>query len=326
MASDTGTQNDQPVKVTPDNFIRAESDLYFGHIVSDNGFGHFKHNRELTPLDNQMVIRQNRDTLYSAAVFDIDAGPVTVTTPDPGARFMSVQVITEDHYVPEVVYGTARRTFTRDAIGTRYVVLAVRILVDPSDPADLEAVHALQDAITVEQDQPGTFEIPAWDAASQKLVRDALVQLATTLPDTKGMFGTKETTDPVRRLIGAANAWGGNPERDALYLTVVPALNDGTAVYRLTLSDVPVDGFWSVTVYNEDGYFTPNARNAYSLNDITAKKADDGSVTIQFGGCDGSSLNCLPVTPGWNYIVRLYRPQQSILDGEWTFPEATPSR
>jgi hypothetical protein len=170
------------------------------------------------------------------------------------------------------------------------------------------------------------FETPDWDPVGQKKVRDGLIQLAARLPDTRNAFGTKDTTEPVRRLICAASAWGGNPEKDALYLNVVPAHNDGATVYGLTVRDVPVDGFWSVTVYNEHGYFTPNARNAYSLNNVTAKKADDGSVTIQFGGCDGSSLNCLPVTPGWNYIVRLYRPQQSILDGEWTFPEATPSR
>ena len=95
---------------------------------------------------------------------------------------------------------------------------------------------------------------------------------------------------------------------------------------RLAVRDVPVDGFWSVTVYNKDGYFTPNAGTAYSLNDVTAEKAADGSVTIQFGGCAEHSVNCLPVTPGWNYMVRLYRPQQSILEGEWTFPEATASR
>jgi hypothetical protein len=322
MAAETGIQSEQPVKVTPDNFIRAESDLYFSHIVSDNGFGHFKHNRELTPLDHQLVIRQNRDTLYSAAVFDLDAGPVTVTTPDPGTRFTSIQIITEDHYVPEVVYGQASRTLTRDDIGTRYVALAVRILVDPDDPADLDAVHTLQDAITVEQAQAGGFEIPAWDAASQKFVRDALVQLATTLPDTKGMFGTKDTTDPVRRLIGAANAWGGNPERDALYLTVVPAHNDGTTAYELVVRDVPVDGFWSVTVYDATGYFTPNARNAYSLNNLTATASDDGAVVIRFGGCDDDTPNCLPLTPGWNYVVRLYRPRAAIHNGKWTFPAA----
>ena len=312
--------------VTPDNFIRAESDLYFGNIVRDGGFGKFLHIRELTPMDDQRVIRQNRDTLYSAAVFDLDASPVTVLMPDSGNRFMSMQIVTEDHYVPEVVYGQAERTLTRQDIGTRYVLLAVRALVDPADAADVEAVHRLQDVIEARQDSIGSFETPDWDPVSQKKVRDALIQLAATLPDTRNAFGTKDTTEPVRRLICAASAWGGNPEKDALYLNVVPAQNDGATVYRLTVRDVPVDGFWSVTVYNEEGYFTPNTRNAYSLNDITAKKADDGSVTIQFGGCDGSSANCLPVTPGWNYIVRLYRPQQSILDGRWTFPQATASR
>jgi hypothetical protein len=46
----------------------------------------------------QGIIRFNRDTLYSGAVFDLDAGPVTVRLPDAGKRFMSMQVINEDQY------------------------------------------------------------------------------------------------------------------------------------------------------------------------------------------------------------------------------------
>jgi hypothetical protein len=128
----------------------------------------------------------------------------------------------------------------------------------------------------------------------------------------------------VRYLIGAAAAWGGNPEKDAIYLNVTPANNDGTTVYRLDVKDVPVEGFWSISVYNAKGYFQPNQYNAYSLNNITAKKSDDGSVAIQFGGCNGKVPNCLPITNGWNYTVRLYRPRAEILDGSWKFPEATP--
>ena len=271
------------------------------------------------------MIRANRDTLYSAAVFDLDAGPVTVTLPDAGDRFMSMQVIDQDHYTHEVIYTTGPHTITREQIGTRYVAVAVRTLVDPNDPADMAAVHRLQDAIAVQQDGPGSFEVPKWDPLSKRTVRDALVTLATTLPDTKRTFGTKEDTDPVRHLIGSANAWGGNPETDALYLTVVPTQNGGGTVHRLTVGDVPVDGFWSVTVYNKDGYFSPNPQNAYSFNNVTAQKGADGNTTIQFGGCDGSVPNCLPTTSGWNYTVRLYRPQPQVLDGSWTFPEARPA-
>jgi hypothetical protein len=46
----------------------------------------------------------------------------------------------------------------------------------------------------------------------------------------------------VRHLIGAASAWGGNPEGDALYLNVVPAKNDGTTVYKLDVNNVLVGG------------------------------------------------------------------------------------
>ncbi len=317
------TSPESTVLVSPDNFARAESDLYFGNLAKDDGFGKFFHIRELTPIDHQIVIRQNRDTIYSAGVFDLDAGPVTITLPDAGDRFMSMQVIDEDHYTHQVVYGAGDYTLTRDQIGTRYVLTAIRTLVDPNNPADTSAVHAMQDAIITTQDRPGAFEIPKWDPLSQKTVRDALVTLASTLPDSLRMFGTADDTDPVRHLIGTANAWGGNPQKEALYLTVTPPKNDGTTVHRLSVGEVPVDGFWSVTVYNKDGYFSPNPQNAYSFNNITAQKGSDGGIEIQFGGCDGSVPNCLPITPGWNYLVRLYRPQASVLEGSWNFPEAT---
>ena len=84
--------------------------------------------------------------------------------------------------------------------------------------------------------------------------------------------------------------------------------------------DVPVDGFWSISVYNAEGFFVKNEFDAYTLNNISAKKNADGSVTIQFGGCDGNAANCLPIFPGWNYMV--YRPRKEILDGTWKFPEA----
>jgi hypothetical protein len=109
-----------------------------------------------------------------------------------------------------------------------------------------------------------------------------------------------------------------------LIICVTPSKNDGTTVYKLSVKDVPVDGFWSITVNNAEGYFQSNELNVYSINNITAKKSNDGSVAIQFGGCDGKTANCLPIFKGWIYTVRLYRPRAEILDGAWTFPEAEP--
>ena len=318
-------QSGGSIPVTVDNFIRAESDLYLGGILKDSGvIGKFNHRREPASVDNQTVIRLNRDTLYSSAVFDLDAGPVTITLPDAGKRFMSMQVINEDHYVPEVDYGAGARTLTKEKVGTRYAVVGVRTLVNPADAGDVEQVHNLQDAIKVNQQSAGKFEVPNWDQASQKTVRDALLILATTVPDFRGAFGTKEQVDPVRHLIGTAAAWGGNPDKDATYLNVTPAKNDGTTIYKLQVGNVPVDGFWSVSVYNEQGYYEKNPYNAYTLNNLTTKKSAGGSVAIQFGGCDGMLPNCLPIMKGWNYTVRLYRPRPEILNGKWKFPEPQP--
>jgi hypothetical protein len=94
------------VPVTPDNFVRAETDMYFALFVKRGALGKFIHFREL-PLEGTGV-RPNRDTLYSEAVFDLNAGPVAVTLPDVGKRFMSMMVSDQDHYGREVSYDGRR--------------------------------------------------------------------------------------------------------------------------------------------------------------------------------------------------------------------------
>ena len=84
---------------------------------------------------------------------------------------------------------------------------------------------------------------------------------------------------------------------------------------------MPVDAFWSVSLYNGEGYFEKNPYDAYSVNSVTGKKSSDGSIAIQFGGCDAKIPNCLPIMKGWNYTVRLYRPRPGVVDGKWQFPE-----
>ena len=324
--TNTQVSAEKAMPVTADNFVRAETDKTFDGIRQQGGFGNFFNYREMSPLDKQLVQRANRDTLYSVGVFDLDAGPVTIKLPNAGTRFMTMIVIDEDHYVYDVVYGAGSYTITRDKIGTRYGLAAIRILVDPRDPKDMEHVHALQDAVQVIQKSPGRFEVPNWDQASQKKVRDALVVLGSTIPDWRHAAGRRNEVDPVRHLIVTATGWGLNPDKDAIYLNITPAKNEGTTIYKLNVRDVPVDGFWSVSVYNADGYFVPNKLNGYTLNNVTAKKDGAGSVLIQFGGCDSKIPNCLPIMPGWNYMVRLYRPRPEILNGSWKFPEAQPAR
>src|SRR4029434_5411318 len=91
------------IPVTVDNFIRAETDMYFAQFAKKGGFGKFNHARDL-PLGEATGVRPNRDTFYSLAVFDLDAGPVTITLPDAGTRFMTMMIVDQDHYARKVTY------------------------------------------------------------------------------------------------------------------------------------------------------------------------------------------------------------------------------
>ena len=306
------------VPVTVDNFARAETDRMFSVLQAQaGGVNQLKHNRVPTPIDDQPVIRMNRDTLYSVAIVDISNG-ATVTVPDGGDRYISVMVVNQDHYINRILHDPGQYVLTVDEFDTPWAAVATRILVDPGDRSDLTMVNALQDQLAVEANSSRPFEPPDYDKASFDATRQAVLELAKHLGGFDHAFGTKDEVNPVRHLIGTAAGWGGLPDREARYISVEPGLPAGE--YRLTVRDVPVDGFWSISLYNADGFFQANERGAYSVNNITATPNDDGSVTVHFGSCAEAQPNCLPIMDGWNYTIRLYRPRLEVLDGSWTFP------
>ena len=98
---------------------------------------------------------------------------------------------------------------------------------------------------------------------------------------TEARFGANGDVHPVQHLMATAAGWGGNPAEAAVYVLVYPEANDGKTVHKLTAKDVPVDGFWSISVYNAKGYFEKNALDSYSLNNLTAKPNADGSYPVQ---------------------------------------------
>ena len=150
------------VPVTIENYNRAQTDVYFAGVVKNGGFGQFRHGRELAPPVQQGIVRPNRDTLYSFMIADLDAAPVTITLPDAGKHFMEMQVVNQDQYTRATYYDAGSHSLTRAMIGTRYAIAVVRFLVNFSDKEDVQQVHALQDAIELNQKSPGTFEVPHW--------------------------------------------------------------------------------------------------------------------------------------------------------------------
>ena len=312
---------DATVKVNVDNFVQAETAVQFDRVLElTGGVNKWAHVRQPTPLDQQNVIRMNRDTLYSAVLVDISEG-ATFTMPGSGKRYMSVMVVNGDHYINKVFHDAGTYELTMEEFDTPYVLLAARTLVNASDPADIQKANALQDQLKIEATSAKPYTHPDYDHDSYQATYKALIELGRGVSDTRRTFGKKEEVSEVRHLLATAWGWGGLPIYEAYYLNVEPNLPVGA--YKITVKDVPVDAFWSISVYNKDGYFQKNEYDAYSVNNISGTPNADGSFTIHFGG-DPTSVNHLSITEGWNYVVRLYEPRPEILDGSWTFPNVVP--
>ena len=313
-------------EVTLENLVRAETDHMIRQNIEAFGLevGQIVHQRQTVDLANQPVIRMNVDTIYSSLVLDLSK-PAEITLPEIDGRYQSMHVMNQEHYMfVEATPGTYR--LTKDEVGTRFAAVAFRTFIEPSDPDDVKAAHAAQDGIIVSGGGSGPFEAPDWDTEQLAVARKALNDLAAEISfDSSLAFGRKDEVDPVHFLVGGIAGWAGLPARGAIYLIDAVDQNDGQTPYAVTAKDVPVDAFWSITVYNEDGYMEPNKRGRNNYNNVTAKSNDDGSITVHLGGCDDGRVNCIPITPGWSYAVRLYQPREEILDGSWSFPEFRPA-
>ncbi|MEJ2267329.1 MAG: DUF1214 domain-containing protein [Anaerolineales bacterium] len=302
------------------NFVRAESD----HMIRANmkafgvKIGAMTHVRKPTTPDNQPVIRMNQDTLYSGSVLDLSR-PVKITLPEVGGRYMSMHVVNQDHYMfVESKPGTYE--LTEDKIGTRFALVTVRTFYNAGDPDDLAKAHAAQDKIAISGGGDGPFEAPDWNTDDLAVARKALNDLAGLGFETSYAFGRQEEVRPVDHLVGAAAGWGGLPQSAATYILDSVDKNDGKTPHAVTVKDVPVDAFWSITVYNADGYLEANERGVNSYNNFSTQPNEDGSYTIHFGGCGDGRVNCIPISPGWNYAIRMYKPRAEILNGSWRFP------
>jgi hypothetical protein len=195
-------------------------------------------------------------------------------------------------------------------------MIAMRTQANTADPADLAKANALQDQLKLEQKNKGSYaasgnwnmeEVLAMRAKYQEIGKEEGIT-------TEVMFGKKGEVPLKEHNVGTAMGWGGlTPER-AVYPGYFP---DSTAHQTLTLKDVPAKAFWSITIYDAEGY--PQG-DIYNINSQFAVVNDDGSVSINFGG-DENAVNYMDIFDGWNFSMRIYEPTEAYFNGEWVRPE-----
>ncbi|MFT7129241.1 MAG: hypothetical protein ACI89U_001354 [Gammaproteobacteria bacterium] len=317
----TATAEEASILVNADNYARAEAAFQFEGMLKRSGeINKLVHVRQPIPLDRQRNMQMNRDTIYSSAVVDISAG-ASVSFPNAGDRYMSIAIVNEDNYTTAVYHNGESIELTVTEHGTPFVALIARVLVNGNDPQDLKTANDLQDQIEITASSTKPYQRANYDVESRKTTRELFRLLGDGIGEASFCNGKRTEVKETRHKICAAIGWGGLPTYEVVYIKNQKkrALGD----YQLRLNDVPVKGFWSISIYNDKGYFQENEYSAYSINNVIAEPNEDGSFTINFGEHKKGRENFLPIMEGWNYVARLYLPSKDVQDGRWLFPEPT---
>jgi len=293
------------VPVTEDNYEVAESDLAFNNITKLVGSNEWYHFPGLTPLDNQTVVRMNRDTIYSAYIADLSKGG-TITIPDTGERYISVMVVQNDHYIDQVFSTPGTHEIESQ---TDFAMLAARVQIDPNDPSDMDRVKEIQQQIRVTSGSHKDHKMPNYDMKQLISVREALTKEGSKLGNQKNMQGAHGKIDPRMHMYGTAIGWGMLPDEEAQYFSyyskgdVKDPNNCSQATYQAP--KVLGKGFYSLTLYNHEGYI---AFDRAVLNKNNIQYNDDGSFTVNYGNCAANAKNVMPVAEGWDVMMRIYKP------------------
>lgn len=307
--------------VSPETFVRAETDnMYAAMIENAGGTNRFFHFRSPTPLDKQTVVRMNRDVLYSGGVFDAEQ-ELTIQFPEmPDDRYVSVYVISNDHYVVDIIHEPGAHQVKGD---TRFLYLIVRVQVkDAFDEGEIAMINALQDKFIVTSETNEEFPGFHWDRASLDSLRaDYEKEYSANYSSYAGMMGKRGEVNEETRHLAAATGWGLFPEEEATYLAFKGS-GHADACYKATYTVPENTGFWSITVYGDDGYMKSDHN---LINGSNVKLNDDGTFTAYFGSeaACGEVPNRADITDGWNFLMRIYLPGESVLKGEYVLAEAT---
>ena len=307
--------------VTRDNFVRAETDRMFTDFLKlTGGVNQLFHIRRPTPLDQQTVVRMNRDTIYSAAIIDTSEGGTIALPPSPDGRYMSIHLIDNDHYDLGVLRDLGVHGLPK---GTGHIVAIARIQVfNPNDPADMAAANAWQDKLAVDAKSSKPFVPGNWDKASLDKVRSELEVPCRRFPNYEKAMMPRGKADPEQRLCAAGGGWGLLPGAEATYFSY-PGGHPITDCRTATFAVPKTGAFWSITVYNSTGFI---AYENSVLNSSNVKLNADGTFTAYFGSKElcGDAPNRLDTPEGWNYMLRVYRPDASVLNGGYTLPPTSP--
>ncbi len=318
------------VPVTKQNYAFAQLDASMENEAKLGAINKFYHHRKPMELDKQPAVLMNRDTLYSFAIVDASHG-FKVEVPKGDGRYISIHEMQHDHVTDHVYYGGGTYSVYPKTV-TDFVVINIRIQVNPNDPKDIAKANAIQDQYKIVFPAgytPKTFQPIDWNKDQLKSLQEHYAKVAETRGVSKTM-GARGTIPQEDIDVGAAVATGLLPDQHAWYSFKTYKVKKDicyTATYPVPGMTNPVLGFYSMTIYGDDLYLHTEAGSSISNHEI-APNPDGKTFTLYFGnpqtcGKDAKNLLIAP-TDNWTLAFRVYMPDKSIQNNEYQLPEPKP--
>ncbi len=308
--------------MTAKEYIRTESLSFFKTFVDRAGINNFSHFKGLSKAEDKWVVSPNNDTVYSIAVVNTEEG-FTLTIPEIDDRFLSIQIIDENHFTPYYLYGGGTYEFSSEDFSTKYVAVGIRTGTNATEEDIKHIIDVLQPQYQINNAKDG-WDIENLDFDTMVDIREQLIPYYELLPSTAGCMVKERNlvTDEWKFVLATAGAWGLSANENAMYAIYAPNLK-ADKVYSATYTQPEVDAFWSITIYDEDKYLISNEHNI--INSSNVKLNEDGTFTVYFvpKGMTFEGENVLWVEDNWNFLMRAYRPNVESFNN-YQMPNLTP--
>jgi hypothetical protein len=292
-----------------DNYVVAETDWYFNGVQQKVGVNTWMHDDPVS-IDNQQVIRSNRDVVYSIAIVDVSEG-ATFTVPAIGPRnklFQIIHIIDENHLFHKVVRRGESVTINADDLTTG---THVYLLSRTKDNGDFEDTKRRQALLEFSAHSSKPYQSKGFSEKDVFAYRNQLVtNLMTGKTVATGLDGFGATLSDIKDndyKHAAAVGFAGLPASIAQYLPAIVG-QGSTKCQTWTVPNPDLDdetrgGFWSITTYSAEGWIDTDS---FYLSGENMQDNGDGTSTAYFNCPD--IANSFKVTEGWTGVARFFEP------------------
>ena len=311
--------------MSPEEFIRAESLHFMSGMAEREGINNFYHFQSLARAEDKWVVSPNNDVIYSMGIVDVSEG-FTLYMPDTGNRFLTAQIVSEEHMSQQLV-GGGTYSFDPGHFPGSHVAIGVRIGTDASNDDVKHILETLHPQLRIEA--TAAAPVSTYDEVAMMAVRDAMMLEYDKMSDTFGLMTDDITkvADWERFTYATAGAWGLAADEYAMYAPYALQNAKSDTCYVATYDQPIVNQFWSITAYNSEKYLMANESNIVNTGNATLN--EDDTFTVHFGSKEACAevqdiKNFILATEdNWAFLMRAYEPDVAAFY-EYQIPEIVP--